>query len=135
MNLVFFGHPSFLDQQSMPRFARMLADGMSDRGHTVEMLSPVARFFNLHSNPSVKKWLGYVDQYIVFPNQIKKKLKTYPKDTLFVFTDQALGPWVPVVAGRPHVIHCHDFMALRSSLGEIQENPTSWTGKQYQALI
>lgn len=57
------------------------------------------------------------------------------KDTLFIFTDQALGPWVPLVEDRPHVIHCHDFLALRSALGEIPENPTSWTGKKYQEMI
>ena len=135
MNLVFFAHPSFLGQQSMPRFARMLAEGMANRGHTVEILSPRARFFNLHSHPTLSKWLGYIDQYIVFPSEVKAKLKKYPDDTLFVFTDQALGPWVPIVADRPHIIHCHDFMALRSALGEIPENPTSWTGRQYQNLI
>lgn len=135
MNLVFFAHPSFLDQQSMPRFARMLADGMSARGHSVDLLSPKATYFKLSSNPTIKKWLGYIDQFIVFPRQVKNKLKTYPADTLFVFTDQALGPWVPIVADRPHVIHCHDFMALRSALGEIRENPTGWTGRQYQNLI
>jgi glycosyltransferase involved in cell wall biosynthesis len=135
MNLVFFAHPSFLNQQSMPRFARMLADGMSERGHSSVILSPNALFFNLHSNSTVKKWLGYVDQFIVFPRQVKNKLKNYPPDTLFVFTDQALGPWVPLVADRPHVIHCHDFMALRSALGEIEENPTAWTGRQYQNII
>src|SRR5688572_4019691 len=135
MNLVFLTHPSFSNLLSLPRFARMLADGMSSRGHTVEILSPTARFVNLHSHPTVRKWLGYIDQYIVFPKQLKEKLKKYPLDTLFIFTDQALGPWVPIVANRPHVIHCHDFMALRSALGEIPENPTSWTGRQYQNLI
>jgi glycosyltransferase involved in cell wall biosynthesis len=113
----------------------MLADGMQKRGHTVNVLSPTAKFFKLHSHSAIKKWLGYIDQYIVFPQQIRKWLKSCPSDTLFVFTDQALGPWVPLVANRPHVIHCHDFMALRSALGEIAENPTSWTGRKYQELI
>jgi glycosyltransferase involved in cell wall biosynthesis len=135
MNLVFFAHPSFLDQQSMPRFARMLADGMLKRGHKVEVLAPKAGFFNLHSHTTLRKWLGYIDQYVVFPRSVRKSLSKYPADTLFVFTDQALGPWVPLVSDRPHVIHCHDFMALQSSLGEIPENPTSWTGRQYQQLI
>jgi len=135
MNLVFFAHPTFLNQLSMPRFARMLADGMASRGHTVEIISPKAGFVNLHSQPTIKKWLGYIDQFIVFPIQLKSKLKKYPPDTLFVFTDHALGPWVPIVADRPNVIHCHDFMATQSALGEIPENPTSWTGRQYQALI
>jgi glycosyltransferase involved in cell wall biosynthesis len=58
-----------------------------------------------------------------------------PPDTLYVFCDQALGPWIPWVAERPHVVHCHDLLALRSSLGDIPENPTSWTGRLYQRYI
>jgi len=47
----------------------------------------------------------------------------------------ALGPWVPVVRDRPHVVHVHDLLALRSALGEIPENPTSITGRIYQRYI
>ncbi|HTE33826.1 MAG TPA: glycosyltransferase family 1 protein [Chryseolinea sp.] len=135
MNLVFFAHPTFLSHQSMPRFAKMLADGMAERGHTTEIWSPGAVFYKLPAVPFVRKWLGYIDQYLVFPGEIRRRIKQLPSDTLFVFTDQALGPWVPTVADRPHVIHCHDFLALRSALGELPENPTGWTGKQYQKLI
>lgn len=135
MNLIFLAHPSFLGQQSMPRFANMLADGMSKRGHSVDIWSPKARFYKLGFGQTLRKWLGYVDQYIVFPQEVRLRARRCPPDTLFVFTDQALGPWVPLLVNRPHVIHCHDLMALRSALGEIKENPTSWTGRQYQELI
>jgi glycosyltransferase involved in cell wall biosynthesis len=43
--------------------------------------------------------------------------------------------WVPLVCDRPHVIHCHDFLAQRSALGEIPQNPTGWSGRIYQRLI
>ena len=119
----------------MPRFARMLAEGMSARGHQVEIRTPQARFVLLPLPKSSRKWLGYVDQYLVFPSQIRSKLKQDAADTLFVFTDHALGPWVPLVANRPHVIHCHDFLAQRSALGEFPENATGWSGRQYQAYI
>jgi glycosyltransferase involved in cell wall biosynthesis len=135
MNLIFFAHPSFLDHRSMPRFAKMLADGMSSRGHKVAIWAPKARFQKLSSNPTLRKWLGYLDQYIIFPREVRVQAKRCGSDTLFVFTDQALGPWVPLLASRPHVIHCHDFLALQSAQGEIPENPTSWTGRQYQELI
>ena len=88
---------------------------------------PVPRLF--------KKWMGYIDQYIIFPREVRSKIKKLPDDFLFVLTDHALGPWVPLVTTRPHVIHCHDFLAQRSSLGEISENPTTWTGRRYQAFI
>ncbi|GAB3641443.1 hypothetical protein GCM10027423_20790 [Spirosoma arcticum] len=83
----------------------------------------------------MRKWLGYVDQYIVFPREVQALLKHCPPDTLFVITDNALGPYVPTVADRPHIIHCHDFLAQRSALGEISENPVGWTGRNYQAFI
>ena len=119
----------------MPRFARMLAEGMRERGHTVELWAPRARFFELPFEGALKKWLGYIDQYIVFPTEVRKRLKNYSANTLFVFTDHALGPWVPLVAHRNHVIHCHDFMAQQSALGRISENFTGWTGRRYQSLI
>lgn len=119
----------------MPRFAKMLADGMQKRGHKVEIWSPKPKFYNLPLPQQFKKWLSYVDQYLVFPKQIKKQLKAVKKNTLFVLTDHALGPWLPQIANLPHVVHCHDFLAQQSALDLIPENPTSWTGKQYQAYI
>ncbi|WP_240935765.1 glycosyltransferase [Hymenobacter sp. HDW8] len=119
----------------MPRFAHMLAEGMRARGHRVDMWMPPARLVGLSGFKPLRKWLGYLDQYVLFPRQVHQQIKKSPPDTLFVFTDQALGPWVPLVANRPHAIHCHDFLAQRAALGEIPENPTSWTGRQYQAYI
>ncbi|WP_262884992.1 glycosyltransferase [Mucilaginibacter arboris] len=119
----------------MPRFAKMLANGMEKRRHQVEIWSPKPYFFNLPFPNVFKKWFGYIDQYLIFPIQTRKKLKALEPDILFVLTDHALGPWVPLVAKRSHVIHCHDFLAQHSALGLIPENPTSWTGKQYQAYI
>jgi glycosyltransferase involved in cell wall biosynthesis len=108
---------------------------MKKRGHQVELWYPQAGFFRLPSPVLLKKWLGYIDQYIVFPKQVRRRLKKCSPDTLFVFTDHALGPWVPLVSDRPHIIHCHDFLAQRSALGKFIENPVSWTGRQYQAFI
>ncbi|RZK29910.1 MAG: glycosyltransferase, partial [Hymenobacter sp.] len=135
MRIVFFAHPAFLGHQSMPRFAQMLADGMANRGHEIEIWAPEPFFASLPAPLSLRKWLGYLDQYVVFSNKAAKRLKHYPEDTLFVFTDQALGPWVPLVAVRPHVIHCHDFLAQQSAQGAIAENRTSWTGRLYQSYI
>lgn len=134
MKIVLFTHPSFLKHQSMPRYANMLQNGMKERGHEVVVWSPKARFYKLPVQ-SLKKWLGYIDQYLVFPIEVKFKLLHSSKDTLFVFADQALGPWVPLVKKRKHVVHCHDFLALKSALGMIPENPTSRTGKWYQDYI
>ena len=118
----------------MPRYAKMLAEGMQQKGHEVATWEPKPFFYNLPFK-AIKKWLSYIDQYIVFPLQVKIKLLNIAKDTIFVFADQALGPWVPLVRNKPHVIHCHDFLALYSALGKVPENPTGKTGKMYQDFI
>ncbi|MEO6722051.1 MAG: hypothetical protein ABIN67_16920, partial [Ferruginibacter sp.] len=119
----------------MPRFASMLADGMKQRGHTVEIWSPRPFFFRMSLFGKLRKWMGYLDQYLLFPLEVRLRLKKNKHQELYVFSDQALGPWVPLVSKYPHVIHCHDFLAQRSALGEIPENNSPWTGKRYQAYI
>ncbi|TAK94143.1 MAG: glycosyltransferase family 1 protein [Aquabacterium sp.] len=142
MQLIFFCHPPFMQSQSMPRFARMIGEAMKERGHQVEYWAPQGRVHKLLSETrlasltSLAKWAGYIDQYILFP--IEVKLRLLPRrqaNTLYVFCDQALGPWVPLVAQHPHVVHAHDLLALRSALGLIAENPTSFTGQLYQRYI
>jgi glycosyltransferase involved in cell wall biosynthesis len=101
----------------------------------VTMWSPTAKVHRLFAASKYSKWAGYIDQYLLFPLHVRKALKSIPADTLFVFCDQALGPWVPLVKSRPHVVHAHDLLALRSALGDIPENPTSFTGRVYQRFI
>jgi len=136
MKLVLLTHPLSFVTASMPRFADMIRRGMVARGHTVEVWTSEPLFGRLPvGRGSVGKWLGYVDQFLLYPRQLRHQADKQPENTLFVFTDQALGMWVPCVAHRPHVIHCHDFLALKSALGEYPENSISWTGVQYQRLI
>jgi glycosyltransferase involved in cell wall biosynthesis len=136
MRLIFLCHPPSLGSTSMPRFVRMIGEAMLKRGHQVEYATSTAILSRIPGMPGfLRKWLGYVDQFLFFPIVFRRRMRRLPVETLFVVTDQALGMWVPMVKGRPHVIHCHDFLAQRSALGEFPENPTSWSGRCYQALI
>ena len=120
----------------MPRFADMIQQGMRGRGHEVAVWTSPQKLGRLPIRSKfIRKWLGYVDQFLIYPRALPKLVKQEPASTLFVVMDQALGMWVPHLVHRPHVIHCHDFLALRSALGEFPENPTGWTGKKYQQLI
>lgn len=113
----------------------MLTDGMQRRGHAVEVWQPVARASRLPAPTKARKWLGYIDQYLVFPFELRRRAAHCAGDTVFVFTDNALGPWIPGLAHRPHVVHCHDFLAQRGALGEIPEHLPGWSGRCYQAFI
>ena len=120
----------------MPRFARYIRDGMLARGHQVDCWTSKIILGKLAVRSNfIRKWLGYIDQFAIFPRVLRKRVRQTPPDHLFVVMDQALGMWVPCIQNRPHVIHCMDFLALRSALEEFPEKPTGWTGKQYQRLI
>lgn len=134
MNLVLLTHPNFLGSQSHQHFAWMLMRAYQRLGHTVDLRQPEA-VLRRHIRGRAAKWAGYVDQYLVFPWRLRRRIAADPADTLYVFCDQALGPWMPMLAHRPHVVHCHDLLALRSALGHVPENPTSWTGRVYQRYI
>lgn len=135
MKIVLFSHPRFLPSHSMERFARMLATAYESRGHSVELWAPTPRVYTWLPQGRWSKWAGYVDQYLLFPRWVRAAVRREPAGTLYVFCDQALGPWVPLVNHKPHVVHCHDLLALRSALGDIPENATSPSGKLYQRYI
>jgi glycosyltransferase involved in cell wall biosynthesis len=134
MRIVLFTHPAFLKQQSMPRFTNMLSVNLCNRRHHVEIYSPKAYFSRLPLKGGLKKWLGYIDQFLIFPLVVKRKLKTNT-NTIYVFTDHALGIWVPLTKHLPTLVICHDFLAQRSAESEIPQNPTGLTGRIYQKLI
>ncbi len=133
---MFLVHPRSLGSASMPRVARFFDEGMSQRGHQTSLWSSkvIAGRFAIGSR-SFQKWLSYLDQYLFQRRDFARLLRNAGDETLFVLTDQALGPWVPSIAHRPHVIHCNDFLAIRSAAGEFAENKTSVTGKIYQRYI
>ncbi|MDO6810420.1 glycosyltransferase [Zobellia galactanivorans] len=135
MKIIFLNHHDHFRGYSMNRYANFLSDGMKKKGYDTEIWFPKPYLSkNLFPN-AIKKWLQYVDQFILFPIYFLIKSTRLPKDTLYVLVDQALGMWMPLLKKKKHIVHCHDFIALKSSLGKIKENPTAWTGKIYQKLI
>jgi glycosyltransferase involved in cell wall biosynthesis len=134
MNLVLYTHPAFLGSHSHQHFARMLLRAYQRRGHTVELRQPEA-VLRARIEGRLAKWAGYVDQYLIYPRKMRRQIESDPPGTLYVFCDQALGPLIPNAAHRPHVVHCHDLLALRSALGLVPQNPTGRTGRIYQRYI
>ena len=82
------------------------------------------------------KWLFYVDKFLLFPIQLRAVLRRERGPGVVVHVcDHSNAMYVRYLADVPHVITCHDMMPMRSALGEIPQNPTSWTGKIFQSLI
>ncbi|WP_424494958.1 glycosyltransferase family 4 protein [Salinimicrobium sp. GXAS 041] len=135
MKIILFNHPFFSESMSITKYTHMIMRGMQEKGHEVQIWTAPPVLTRLNWSGLLKKYIGYIDQYLIFPILAKFKIRGLDKDTLFVLSDQALGPWVPLVSDRPHVIHCHDFMAQKSVGGGFEENRLKWSGKIYQWFI
>ena len=120
-------------QESMQRFAALMARGLMQAGHEVHTLRPPACFGAVHpASHGFGKWLGYVDKFGVFPPLLRSAVKSV--DVVHI-CDHSNAFYTNCMESVPHVVTCHDLLAIRSALGEIPQKQTGWTGRRLQRLI
>jgi glycosyltransferase involved in cell wall biosynthesis len=120
------------EQQSMSRFCDLLAQGLTAHGDFVSVLRPEPFFIRLSRSSVLRKWLGYLDKYLLFPPRLSRGLNGYDFVHICDHSNSMYTHWL---RDKPHSVTCHDLMAVRSALGEIPENPTRWTGRILQRSI
>jgi glycosyltransferase involved in cell wall biosynthesis len=120
-------------QESMRRYADLLLEQLQVRGYDVTLLVPRAVLSRLvPSSSPMHKWLGYIDKFLLF----RRTLRRAAADADIVhICDHSNSMYVPVVRHMPHLITCHDILAIRSALGHFPENPVSMSGRLFQRLI
>lgn len=121
------------DQQySMLGFAECLKRELPKIGLQPTLLSPKPRLGQSIQMPKLRKWLAYVDKYILFPQTLRIHAANHD---LTHILDHGNAMYVPHLATRKHLITCHDMLAIRASLGEIPDWKLGPTGMKYQSLI
>jgi glycosyltransferase involved in cell wall biosynthesis len=136
--ILLLGNYSYDQQESMQRFAAMLRDGLAGQGVPVEMIHPEPLLGRLRPSASgLGKWLGYVDKFVLFPLRLRRRVKALKKAGPLVVhvCDHSSGPYCRYLQDVPHLVTCHDVLALRSARGDFPENPTGFTGRLYQQMI
>lgn len=120
----------------MLRFAGMLRTELEKLGVAVELIRP-RPFFGLlkRGATGLEKWLGYLDKFLVFPFDLKRKLARIQDGTVVHICDHSNAFYTRYLEKIPHLVTCNDLLAVRSARGEFPRNPTSWTGRQLQRLI
>src|SRR5205085_5016459 len=78
------------------------------------------------------KWIGYVDKFGFFPLLLRSAVKW--ADVVHI-CDHSNSFYTKQLGSVPHIVTCHDLLAIRSALGEIPQKQTAWTGRQLQRLI
>lgn len=133
MKILLVGNYKTLAQQSMQRYAELLGERLTAAGHEVQLVRPRVLLGRLRpAATGIGKWLGYVDQYILFRPALWRAARR--ADVVHV-CDHSNAMHAAWIGGKPHVVTAHDLLAVRSALGEIPTNRTRWTGRIQQRWI
>jgi len=133
MVLLIGNHPAD-QQQSMQRFATMMVRGLTAAGVPAEVISPQPFLGRIRfAGRFVAKWLGYIDKFIFFPRQLRRRLSA--GIDLVHICDHSNAMYQAHCAKHPVVVTCHDLLAVRGALGEDTDCPASPTGKYLQRWI
>jgi glycosyltransferase involved in cell wall biosynthesis len=120
-------------QESMQRFAELLERELKARGHEVRLLRPTCKLNKRGAPPSgAAKWVGYLDKFVLFPRELRAAVGD--ADVVHV-CDHSNATYVRALGRTPHLVTCHDMLAIRSGLGQVPENPTGWSGRILQRYI
>lgn len=116
-------------QKSMQRFTELLRKSLDDQGIDVRVVKPVHIFGLLPlRKASLKKWIGYVDEFILYPLLLKRQSKW--ADVVHI-VDHCNSVYVDVIK-KPVIITCHDLVAVRKANGDFPGQKISFTGRILQ---
>lgn len=129
-------------QESMQRFAAAMLAGLQESGIGAELLLPPVWLGRAGSSSAagLGKWLSYLDKFGLFPILLRRVLNTmrhrHPGDEIVVHVcDHSNAIYTRYLQKVPHLVTCHDLLAVRSARGEFPQNPTRWSGRLLQELI
>jgi glycosyltransferase involved in cell wall biosynthesis len=135
-NLLLLGNYQPDRQESMQRFCGLIEREMQERNVRVETIRPepvMGRFFP--GARGVGKMLGYVDKFLIFRSRLRKRLRRFQKNDLLHICDHSNAIYAKDAASVPHLVTCHDVMAIRGARGEIPEHHVRASGRIYQRWI
>ena len=121
-------------QQSMQRFGTMMLQGLVAAGVEVELIQPRSFFGGIKfAGAFVSKWLAYIDKFLLFPRELRRKLSR-PVQIVHI-CDHSNAVYTKEIGTTPVLVTCHDLLAVRGALGEETDCPATFTGKFFQRWI
>jgi glycosyltransferase involved in cell wall biosynthesis len=119
-------------QKSMNLYANSVKKIVENHGHDVTVIRPKPVFARISRHPSIRKYLGYLDKFIVFPPMLAKVAREYD---LIHILDHSNSMYLRVLGRTPKLITCHDLLAIRAARGEFPKVSSSWSGRLLQRWI
>lgn len=123
-------------QESMLRFGRLLAEGLPAHGIEPVLIAPRQRCtrFTAYRYAGWKKYLGYVDKFILFPRQLKREIARHQPAAIHIL-DHANSAYAVAAGHVPVLITCHDLLQIRAARGEIPQHRPGPNGRRFQRWI
>lgn len=131
-------------QESMQRFAELLEAELQALRISVEKIAPHPWIGLLKpAATGLGKWLGYIDKFVVFPIHLRSVIRRLRRqqgapgrNRLIVhICDHSNSPYTAWLHDTPHLVTCHDLLAVRAARGEFSETRTGWSGRILQRWI
>jgi len=136
VDVTLLGNYSHDDNESMTRYAEMLQKLFVETGHQAEIIRPEPFFGRLkRSSHGLGKWLGYIDKYILFPISLRRHIHHRKNASLVHICDQSNAVYTRWLQDVPHLVTCHDVMAIQAARGLVPGLKTGWTGRLLQNWI
>jgi len=132
MKILLVGNYVLDMQESMLRFADVMEKELTQAGHEVRVIRPTVKLCKFSWPKKLEKWIGYVDKYLLFPLPLRRAAAW--ADVVHI-CDHSNSMYVKYVSDKPHLITCHDLLAVRSASGEFPENRVGFTGRLLQSWI
>ncbi len=120
------------EQESMRRYATWLQNALIMRGYQVEVVAPKPVFSRMAPGPTLKKYLGYLDKFLIFPFLLRRLAQTC--DLAHVI-DHSNSMYLRHVRSVPSLITCHDLLAIRAARGDFAQMRVGWSGRLLQRWI
>ncbi len=119
MKVVVIGNYEPDGQRSMKAFALLLEQGLKSRGMAAEIIVPSVLLGRLSCPEGLKKWVGYVDKFALFPRRLRRLARAARgTDCVFHIADHSNAMYLRSLLRLPSVITCHDMLAVRGGLGD-----------------
>ena len=121
----------------MKRYANMLAELATQAGHQVLVIQPelhLGKLFGPYRYSGLRKYLGYLDKYLLFPLALRKQIGTFQPDLVHI-TDHSNAIYNSHTGRVPTLVTCHDLLQIRAAQGEFPEQPVGLAGRVLQNWI
>lgn len=141
MKIILIGNYPLDRQESMERFAQLLANGFREAGVDIEIWRPTVFLaaWAKSTTSGLAKWAGYVDKWILFPLVLRwRQLRNSPGGSpiRYHICDHSNAPYLAHLPDDQTAITCHDVLAIRGALGYADAYcPASGFGKVLQKWI